>query len=98
MDRKPEFLEKVKVSNFSRSVRVWDGANNKRKVVKDPNKEPEAEYTVVGKKMFNEGISVYIGYEEGYGFEMTGRKTLYAVANGMKKILYAAIEDMEVPQ
>jgi len=94
VDRKPEFLEVVKVDNFSFSHKWHNGKEMQREVRKRKNNNPEQEFVVIGKKMFNEGENFFIGYEEGYGFNLTARKTVYIVANKLHLSFYASIEDI----
>lgn len=101
MDKKPEFLQQVRVTRFRKSERVY---NEKRmgseRVIKAyDNERPGTVYTVIGQTSLKTGVTSLehdgeYGEYAYYAWQQTGSMVVYIVADRLSRRYLAAVEDM----
>ena len=99
-----EFLKKVKVKNFARSVKKY-GKNpysslqndlvHYRQLEIEPNKETDKEYVVIGVTNIQEGFSDWLGSDEGYAWRQKKSHKVYIVSSGLGRRYKALEKDLE---
>lgn len=97
------FLQPVKIKRFVDTRKVFtecpykdDQLHHWRKLVGTENPKHDDVYHVIGVTNLKEGITDYMGREDGYAFKQFKSHKVYIVAKGIGRRYKVLPEDMEL--
>lgn len=99
---KPKFLQKVKVKQFTQSIKRVRHKPNKtindlfREITKIKNTNLDQIFTVIGVTSLKEGWTDYVDPEVGNTFRQTASVTVYIVACTLGRRYKATLDDLEL--
>lgn len=97
------FLQKVKFKQFVESAKGSpkrpDGSTRAGRHLRyRENPNPDDVYHIIGKTHMVEGVSEWVGYEEGYTFRFEKRHEVYIVAKSIGRRFKVLVDDVEFVQ